>query len=289
MQPRIYTYKITFEEVPYWYWGVHKEKKFGELYLGTPVTHRWMWEFYTPKIQILEFFANTDEGWKEALDVEERIIRQDLNNPLCLNEACGGKTSLAIRRQTGIENVEKKRGLFGRTPEQHSADSQKAGLEGGKVVLENQLGMFNPDYYKSDKYYEDRRRGGGSNVINGTGFLNPEYLESDKRKELHRRLGSARGAENVANKTGFCAPGVSRLGGLAVSEKHRENGTGFFDPDFASEMGKIGGKIGGKKGIKTTNSQRWQCTVTGKVAPPGALTIYQKARGIDPSNRIRIK
>jgi hypothetical protein len=26
MQPRIYTYKITFEGSPYWYWGVHKEK-----------------------------------------------------------------------------------------------------------------------------------------------------------------------------------------------------------------------------------------------------------------------
>ena len=24
--PRIYTYKITFEEVPYYYYGVHKEK-----------------------------------------------------------------------------------------------------------------------------------------------------------------------------------------------------------------------------------------------------------------------
>jgi hypothetical protein len=277
MQPRIYTYKITFEEVPYWYWGVHKEKKFGELYLGSPVTHKWMWEFYTPRIQILEFFANTDEGWKEATEVELRLIRPDLNSPLCLNEACGGKTSLAIRRQTGRENVEKKRGVFGRTPEQHSVDSQKAGLAGGKATVENQLGMFNPDYYKSDKYYEDRRRAGRSNVANNTGFRNPEYMESDKRKDLHRRLGSARGAKHAAEKTAICAPGMARKAALILAEKNKANGTGFFDPNVASEMGRKAGR------------QRWQCTVTGKITTPGALTMYQKARGIDPSNRIRIK
>ena len=51
--PRIYTYKITFEEVPYYYYGVHKEKRFNEEYWGSPHTNKWAWEFYTPKKQIL--------------------------------------------------------------------------------------------------------------------------------------------------------------------------------------------------------------------------------------------
>jgi hypothetical protein len=106
--PRIYTYKITFEEVPYWYWGVHKERKFGELYLGSPKTHKWMWEFYTPKIQILEFFPYTDEGWEEANRVEKRLIKNDLNNPLCLNENCGGCISLSCRREGGNKTHEEK-------------------------------------------------------------------------------------------------------------------------------------------------------------------------------------
>ena len=38
-----------------------------------------------------------------------------------------------------------------------------------------------------------------------------------------------------------------------------------------------------------TNSQKWQCTVTGKILPPGPLTGYQKTRGIDPSNRIKLQ
>ena len=50
--PRIYLYKITFEEVSYYYYGVHKEKRYNEYYMGTPVTHKWVWDFYTPKKHI---------------------------------------------------------------------------------------------------------------------------------------------------------------------------------------------------------------------------------------------
>ena len=99
MKPRIYTYKITFEEIPHWYWGVHKERRFGEIYLGSPKTHKWMWKFYTPVIQILEIFPYTDEGWEEANLIEKRLIRPDIDNPLCLNENCGGYVSLTILRE----------------------------------------------------------------------------------------------------------------------------------------------------------------------------------------------
>jgi hypothetical protein len=96
--PRIYTYKVTFEEVPHWYWGVHKERFYLDGYLGSPVTHKWMWEFYTPNLQVLEIFPNTDEGWNEAIKVEKRLIMLDLHNPLCLNEACGAFYSLDTLR-----------------------------------------------------------------------------------------------------------------------------------------------------------------------------------------------
>ena len=110
-RPRIYTYKITFEEVPYWYWGIHKEKKFGEVYLGSPVTHKWIWEFYTPRIQILEVFPYTDEGWENAKSVEYRLILPDLNHPLCLNENCGRSVSLRVSRETGRKQFEQGKGI----------------------------------------------------------------------------------------------------------------------------------------------------------------------------------
>ena len=156
--PRIYIYKITFEEVLYYYYGVHKERKYNEYYMGTPVTHKWCWEFYTPKKQILEIFDCTDEGWLEAQEVETRLIRPFYQtDKLCLNENCGGKISLEVIRQStkkggqkahqlgvgahGLTNEERselvkrngqkiyreRKGIFARTKEKMSEDSKKAG------------------------------------------------------------------------------------------------------------------------------------------------------------------
>ena len=47
----------------------------------------------------------------------------------------------------------------------------------------------------------------------------------------------------------------------------------------------IGGKIGGR----VTSSQRWKCLVTGHISNAGSLTLYQRARGIDTSQRERVE
>ena len=99
--PRIYLYKITFEEVSYYYYGVHKEKRYNEYYMGTPVTHKWVWDFYTPKKQILEVFDYNDEEYIKAQEVEKRLIKPVLNDKWCLNENVGGVFSLEIRRKNG--------------------------------------------------------------------------------------------------------------------------------------------------------------------------------------------
>ena len=165
--PRIYIYKITFEEVLYYYYGVHKEKKFNEYYMGSPVTHKWCWELYTPKKQILQFFDFTDEGWLEANKIEKRIIRPFLNDKWCLNENCGNIFSLTScskagkiggkingnrakelglgihgltleqLSENGKKNGKKSKelgvGVHGRTKEQMSEDSRKGGKIGGKI------------------------------------------------------------------------------------------------------------------------------------------------------------
>ena len=128
---RIYTYKITFDEVPYYYYGVHKEKKFNEYYMGSPVTHKWCWELYTPKKQILELFEFSDKGWIESQEVEKRIIKPFYNNDTwCLNEHCGGKISLTILRNggriSGKRCKEEKLGIFGMTQEQTDIIRKKA-------------------------------------------------------------------------------------------------------------------------------------------------------------------
>ena len=113
--PRIYTYKITFEEVPYYYYGVHKEKYFDEKYWGTPVTHKWCWELYTPKKQILELFEFSGEGWIEAQEVEKRLIKPFYNtDKWCLNEHCGGKISLKVLSEAGKCNKGKNHPMYGK-------------------------------------------------------------------------------------------------------------------------------------------------------------------------------
>lgn len=81
----------------------------------------------------------------------------------------------------------------------------------------------------------------------------------------------------------------------------RKNGRGVLCRTFEemSRDGKIGGTISKnmKLGIFApgqqsaggckTSSQKWQCTITGKISAAGPLTGWQKARGIDVTNRIR--
>ena len=129
--PRIYIYKITFEEVQYYYYGVHKEKKCDEYYVGSPETHKWCWELYTPKKQILELFEFSDKGWIEAQEVEKRLIRPVYqNDKWCLNEHCGGKISLTTLRNggrtAGKRCKEEKLGIFGMTQEQNDITRKKA-------------------------------------------------------------------------------------------------------------------------------------------------------------------
>jgi hypothetical protein len=127
MNPRIYVYKITFEEIPHWYWGVHKEKKYGESYLGSPVSHKWMWSFYTPEVQILQIF----DTWEKAKLIEDRLIRPDLNDPLCLNEAMGFHMSLE--------------------------SCSKGGISAAKLAKEQGFGFYGP---KTEKQLESSRREG---------------------------------------------------------------------------------------------------------------------------------
>ena len=130
MKPRIYTYKITFADVPYYYYGVHKERKFNEYYMGRPVTHRWCWEMYEPKKQILELFEYSDNGWLMAQEVEKKIIKPVFNkDKWCLNENCGGIISLGISRKTVLKQRETGTGLFGLTKEQRSETGRKCGLK----------------------------------------------------------------------------------------------------------------------------------------------------------------
>ena len=251
--PRIYTYKITFEEVPYYYYGIKKEKYFNQEYWGSPYTHKWIWDFYTPKKQILEIFPFTDEGWIEAQEVEKRLIKPFYNyDKWCLNESCGGKISLGILKDNGRRN--------------------------GKI---------------NGKKHREL----------GTGFFK---LSTEQRRENSKR----NGIKHKENKTGVCGRSEEKMSedGRIGAQKAQKLGVGIhtLTSEQKAEAGRKGGKISAiknkkdKVGIfslskeqlsqnsKKANSQRWMCLETGYVTNSGALSMYQKARGIDTTKRVRV-
>ena len=137
MDPRIYVYKITFEEIPDWYWGVHKETKYNEYYMGSPVTHAWKWEFYTPIKHIVQLFDYTDQGFREARNLEDRLILPDLHNPLCLNESTGGRyslTSCSLGGKIASELLHSEKDEKGR-----SVQAISGGYASGKVWTEAKI------------------------------------------------------------------------------------------------------------------------------------------------------
>ena len=263
--PRIYLYKITFEEVPYYYYGVHKEKRYDEYYMGSPITHKWCWELYTPKKQILEVFPYTGEGWIEAQKIEKRLIKPFYNtDKWCLNENCGGLLSLETCINSGKINGKKIKelglGVHGRTKEQMTEDGIKGGKIGGKKAKELGLGVHGRT---KEQMSEDGKKGG------------------EKIKELGVGIFGLTAEQTIENVI---------KGGKIGGKKAKELSVGIHGrtKEQMTEDGKKGGKIGGKIGSKKTNSQKWMCLETWFISTPAGISQYQKARGIDTSKRVRI-
>ena len=300
--PRIYTYKITFEEVPYYYYGVKKEKYFNEEYWGSPVTHKWMWGFYTPKKQILEFFPYTNEGYIEAQEVEKRLIKPVYNtDKWCLNENCGGIISMDSLIMSGkiSGNRNKELGLYicGLTYEER--------LKYGKIGLEtqkkNNLAIYG---ITAEQRIEYGKRGGNTCKEKNVGVcgLSKEELSNAGK------IGGTKSYElglGIHGRTKEQMTEDGKKGGNIIGPKVYELGIGIHGrtKEQMSEDGKKATQRAKELGVglygltkeqrsetaKKVNSQKWMCLETGYVANPGALSTYQKNRGIDTSKRVRIE
>ena len=219
--PRVYLYKITFEEVPYYYYGVKKEKYFNEDYWGSPYSNRWCWDFYTPKKQILEIFPYTDEGWIEAQEVEKRIITTVFNtDKWCLNESCGGKVSLKILREAGKtagnNNKKLNRGVCGMSVEER----KKCGSIGGKIV-----GMLNKELKRgicglSKEQRIEKARKGGNKAGNNNKKLNRGIcgMSVEEKSEAGKK-----GSKNTNNQKWICLETgyITTSGPLTLYQKKR--------------------------------------------------------------------
>ena len=221
--------------------------------MGSPVTHKDFWELYTPKKEYIEFFEYSDEGYTEAKIFENSLITPVLNHKLCLNENCGGSYSLESLRKAGRIGGKKvhelRMGIHGRSKEKMSEDNRKAGLK----CCELNVGVHNRS---KEQMIEDGKKSAQKNKEDGTGIFG---MTSEEKSEAGK-IGGKIGGKYTYEK------GIG-LHGLSEKEKNQAR----------------------KKGAKTQHKQKWQCTITGHVSSPCGLSSYQRVRGIDTFNRIRIE
>jgi hypothetical protein len=225
--------------------------------MGSPVTHKWCWNFYTPKKQILQFFEFSDAGWKQAQEIEERLIKPVFNlDKFCLNESCGGKMSLNQRSRAGKIGgrvgykvcKELGIGIFGLTKEQRTETAKKS----VQKAKENKTGIF---ALTAEQLKENSRKGVQKMKENNLGIFG--LSKEEKRKN------SIKGGS---------------IGGKIGGRKNRENNLGIFSLTKEQRS----------ENSKKILSQKWQCTETGYISNPSGLSKYQNRRGIDTSKRIRI-
>jgi hypothetical protein len=233
--PRIYIYKITFEEVPYYYYGVKKEKYFNEEYWGSPTTNKWCWELYTPKKQILELFDYNDDGWLKAQEVEKRLIRPFFNtDKWCLNESCGAIISMEAKRKSGMYCFENKIGIHAYTSEERKEIGRRNGIKNYK----NKVGIH---ALTTEQRKEQGSKNGKKCKKSGTGIFSQskEQLSENGKKGAQKvkqlglgihsltpeqRLENSKKGASVINsqkwkctETGY----VSTLAGLSTYQKKR--------------------------------------------------------------------
>jgi hypothetical protein len=115
-------------------------------------------------------------------------------------------------------------------------------------------------------------------------------IMKNKPKTLNQLLASKRNAVHLDR-----TPEKQSKRGKIAGEKSRNEKTGIFNPDNSEKVaqGKLEGlkkcwEKPGPRGSHKTLAMRFQCTVTGYISNPTGLSSYQRARGIDTSNRVKL-
>jgi len=214
-QSRIYTYKITFEEVPYYYYGSHKENRYNEYYMGSPITHKWCWDFYTPQKQILEFFDFSDDGYSKCRKVENRLIKYVFSDPCCLNENCGGSYSLKILRENGLNQFIMGKGIHSQTKEERVEMGKKLWYSGkGLASLNEDERKYNASLGGST--------GAGGRVVGKMMYEQRKAIFSLSKSELSEN--GKLGAKNTNSQKWKCTITgyISTSAGLSNYQKSRK-------------------------------------------------------------------
>jgi hypothetical protein len=102
--------------------------------------------------------------------------------------------------------------------------------------------------------------------------------DSKKRASVAQKERYKNGNNSLANLT----PEQRKEAVKKANETNKKNGTGVWAVSEEERRERA------KKNYHKTLGLMWKCLVTGKIANAGSLTNYQRARGIDTSQRVKI-
>ena len=250
---RFYTYAYLREDRTPYYIGKGTRKRINS-------TNRSGLKPPKDKSRIIFLKQNLTE--EEAFKHEKYMIsvfgRIDLGTGILYNKTDGGdgcsgrvvsEEQKINQRDVGVRCYKMRIGIHGRTKEQMTEDGKKSA--------------------------ETHKR-------NGTGFYNITPEERFKRS----RRGGERAKElglGIHGRTKEQMIEDCKKGGKINGKKTYELGVGIHGIPKQQRI------ENGSKGGKISTSQKWMCLESGYVTNAGALTCYQRKRGIDTSKRKRIE
>lgn len=178
---KYYTFRVLFADGFYYY--ARKTSRSAlppecDGYYGTPITHKekWLTTIHC-KDEIVEYLT-----FEEMALAEISLIRPCLNDPMCLNECCGGLLSLDKITQIGIDNVRLKRGWFAISSEER----RQIGSRVGSRLRDEGVGIFG---MTAEEKKELGRRNGERCKSSGTGVCG---LSPSRRREIANKVAEDR-------------------------------------------------------------------------------------------------
>jgi len=242
--------------------GSSQREEVRGVYLGSPVTHKWLWEFYTPKIQILEFFPYSGEGWKEARKVEDRLIIPDLNNPWCLNEHYGGIMSLDVCSAGGRKVHEEK---------DENGKSKQAMRMAARAI---ELGV-GATARTPEKMAEDGRKGAA--------------VANAEKDEFGRSVFAVKGAAAAnASVTPEIKTRRSKRAAAITHARKDEEGKSVNAKRAAVALHSVKDEMGRSAHTMETINKRWRSTIDGFESNAGNVANHNRANGWPPEARVKV-
>jgi hypothetical protein len=238
------------------------------------------------KIIFLKQNLTEEEAFKHEKYMIAVFGRKDNGTGILRNmtdggEGCSNLRTLEQRRKSA------RKGKAGMTPEQRSEAVRK-----GRASMTPE--QRSESARKAQAKLTPQQR--SERTRKGRASMTPEQrsessrkarasMTSEQRSEIVRKghasmtseQRSERSRKREANMTPEQRSERARKANVSrTPEQRREIARKAMTPEQRSEMG------------KKVAFQRWQCTVTGFITNAGNLSKYQRARGIDTSNRVRV-